>query len=183
MAYIDRKVINDDILPEIQRDSINKAFNYLETCKQAPTSIENEQLQQEYFDNFKYEISALDKKIKGYKNKVKTLKRLERTMKKRFREVKTLNSRSVEELSYGKPDISKPRSRSRSRSRDREEEEIEKKAMKLFAIEREMYDEEKKIYKIPNTERHWNRLPPDVKNKYIKMVNTSKGGRTRKNKK
>ena len=42
---------------------------------------------------------------------------------------------------------------------------------------------EKKIYKIPNTERHWNRLPPDVKNKYIKMVNTSKGGRTRKNKK
>ena len=206
MAYnIGPKVINEHFLPKTQRDEINEAFKYLETCKQAPTSEAAKQLQQKYFNICESKINDLKIKIESHTSEIKKLEIEEKNMEKNFEEVKALNEKLIREhnfgetarleenmeKNFGKTARSKPRSRSRSRSRsrDREKEEIEKKAMELFAIKRKMYDEGKKI-DIQEIERHWNRLPPNVKTQYrenvktqyIENVKTSKGGRTRKNK-
>merc|ERR1711968_164536 len=98
--------------------------------------------------------STWEKKIIGYENKVKELKGLKRTMKIRYKKVKSLNSRSVEELSYGKTDRSEPRSRSRSRSRDREEDEIEEMAMKDCAASKGRSGLDG-----PSLRRFWDRQP------------------------
>lgn len=189
MAYrIDRKVVDDDILPELQRDSINNAFKYLETCKQAPTSTENEQLQQIYFHNFKYEISALKKKIEKAKNEIEKLESLEENMKKKFEEIKELNEKSIKEQKYGKTARSRSRSRSRSkprsrsRSRDREEEEIEKKAMKDCAASKGRSGLDG-----PSLRRFWDRQPnkdhflEKAREKKAKTANST-GGKTQKKK-
>ena len=177
---VGRREISEHVLQETKRDDLNEAFANLEKCKQASTSKDGKQLQQVYFNACQRQISYLEGIIEMRESETEKLKRIRENMKTKFEQVKESHQRSYAEQTFGK--TARSRSRSRSRSRDREEEEIEKKAMELFAIEREMYDEEKKIY-IQNPERHWRRLPPSGKNKFIKMVNTSKGGRTRKNKK
>tara|TARA_B100001175_G_C19458126_1_gene615061 strand:+ start:263 stop:865 length:603 start_codon:yes stop_codon:yes gene_type:complete len=132
-------------LADTKLDDINTAFANLEKCKQASTSKEGKQQQQEYFNICESEIGNLERIIEIRKSEIENLERIGKNMNKKMEEVKESHQKSIAEQTYGKTARSRSRSRSktrsktrsksksRSRSRDREEEDYPKEERILVA--------------------------------------------------